>query len=374
MTDSPVTLPVVPLPFEQSFEVIPEDEAETSKELAETLHSIMETTFQDEGHANRSVHAKSHGLLRGRITVLDNLPPQLAQGAFAKPGTLPVVMRFSTNPGDILDDKVSTPRGLALKIVGVDGPRLPGSEGDVTQDFVMQNAKAFTAANPKAFLKTLKLLAKTTDKAPGMKKAFSALLRGVESTIEAMGGESGTLKSLGGHPQTHILGETFYSVVPFLYGPYFAKLSVVPVAESLTALTNQHVDFDGNPDGLRQAVNDYFAQHGGVWEVRIQLATDLDKMPIEDASVVWPEDVSPYVTVARIEIEPQPAWTPESVREIDDGMAFSPWHGLQAHRPLGGVMRVRKPSYEMSSGFRAEHNGCPMHEPRDESRPVQEPR
>ncbi|NBB12259.1 catalase family protein [Pseudomonas sp. SLFW] len=365
MTDLPVTrLPVVPLPFEQSFEEIPDDEAETSKELAETLHSIMETTFKDEGHANRSVHAKSHGLLKGRLIVPEGLPPQLAQGAFAKPGTFPAVMRFSTNPGDILDDKVSTPRGLALKVIGVEGPRLPGSEGDVTQDFVMQNAKAFTAANPKAFLRTLKLLAKTTDKAPGMKKAFSALLRGVESTIEAMGGESGTLKSLGGHPQTHILGETFYTVVPLLYGPYYAKISVAPVSETLTALTDKHVDFGGNPDGLRQAVLDYFAQHGGVWEVRVQLASDLKKMPVEDASVVWPEDVSPYVTVARVEVDPQPSWSPEHVREIDDGMAFSPWHGLQAHRPIGGVMRVRKPSYEMSSGFRAAHNGCPVHEPR----------
>ncbi|PWE40414.1 hypothetical protein C9I49_23990 [Pseudomonas prosekii] len=33
-------------------------------------------------------------------------------------------------------------------------------------------------------------------------------------------------------------------------------------------------------------------------------------------------------------------------------------------RPLGGVMRVLKPSYEMSAGFRAEHNGCPIREPR----------
>lgn len=228
----------------------------------------------------------------------------------------------------------------------------------------MQNAKAFTAATPKDFLKTLKLLAKTTDKMPGMKKALSMVLRGVESTIEAMGGESGTLKSLGGHPQTHILGETFYSVVPFLYGPYYAKLAVVPISESLTALTNLHVDFDGNPDGLRQAVNDYFVSHGGTWEVRIQLATDIEKMPVEDASVVWPEDLSPFVAVARLEVAPQPAWSEENVQAIDNGMAFSPWHGLQAHRPLGGVMRVRKPSYEMSSGFRATHNGCPIHEPR----------
>ncbi|WP_369300972.1 catalase family protein [Pseudomonas sp. N2-5-1-1] len=370
MNDLPVVNPAIqPLAFEPSFEQIPDDEAQTSKELAEALHGIMETTFRDSGHATRSVHAKAHGLLRGHISVLENLPATLAQGAFAKPVRLPVYLRFSTNPGDILDDKVSTPRGLAIKIVGVDGPRLPGSDGEVTQDFVMQNAKAFTAATPKAFLKTLKLLAKTTDKAPGMKKAFSALLRGVEATLESMGGESGTLKSLGGHPQTHILGESFSSVVPMLYGPYYAKVAVVPVSSNLTALTDLHVDFGDNPDGLRAAVEAYFAQSGGTWEVRVQLATDLEKMPIEDASVQWPEDLSPYVTVARIDLEPQAAWSPENVQKIDDGMAFSPWHGLAAHRPLGGVMRVRKPAYEMSSGFRAEHNGCPIHEPRPSTTP-----
>lgn len=363
VNDYPVTLHT-PLRFEPGFEQVPDDEGDTAKELADTLRSIMQTTFEDNGHAFRSVHAKAHGLLRGHITIPDGLAPELAQGAFAKPGTLPVVLRFSTNPGDVLDDKVSTPRGLALKIVGVEGARLPGSEGDVTQDFVMQNAKAFTAATPKAFLKTLKLLAKTTDKGPGLKKALSAVLRGVESAIEAAGGESGTLKSLGGHPKTHILGETFSTVVPFLYGPYFAKLEVVPVAPALTALTDQPVDLDDKPDGLREAVSDFFATQGGAWEVRIQLATDLDKMPIEDASKQWPEDLSPFVTVARIEVPAQPSWNAESVKTIDDAMAFSPWHGLQAHRPLGGVMRVRKPAYEMSSQFRASHNGCPMHEPR----------
>ncbi|WP_213878756.1 catalase family protein [Pseudomonas sp. dw_358] len=371
MSDLPVNpANLHPLPFQPSFEQIPDDEAQTSQELAETLHSILETTFKDNGHAHRSVHAKSHGLLYGHLTVLDNLPTHLAQGAFAKPGTVALALRLSTNPGDILDDKVSTPRGLAIKLIGVEGPRLPGSEADVTQDFVMQNAKAFTAPTPKAFLKTLKLLAKTTDKGPGLKKAFSAVLRGVESAVEAVGGESPTLKSLGGHPQTHILGETFYSVVPFLYGPYYAKLSVVPVAPELKALTDQHVDFGDNPDGLRAAVNAYFSAHGGTWEVRIQLATDIEKMPIEDASVIWPEDLSPYLTVARIDVPAQPAWNAEKAREIDDGLSFSPWHGLAAHRPLGGVMRVRKPAYEMSARYRGTHNGCPMHEPRPKGQDV----
>ncbi len=353
-----------PLHFSPAFESVPADEAETIAALTESMRGIIEATFRDGGHAIRSVHAKSHGLLQGEMRVLDNLPETLAQGAFARPGTFPVVLRFSTNPGDILDDSVSTPRGLAVKIIGVDGDRLPGAEGQVTQDFVMQNAPAFSAPNPKAFLGTLKAMAATTDRAQPLKKALSAVLRGAESVLEAVGTESATLKSLGGHPETNLLGETFYTMVPFLYGPYVAKLSVAPVAASLQALTDAPVAVNGHPNGLRDAVNAHFAAHGGEWEVRVQLCTDLDAMPIEDASVPWPEDRSPYVAVARITVGPQPAWTDARSAAVDDGMAFSPWHGLAAHRPLGGVMRSRKPSYEMSAGFRASHNGCPMHEPR----------
>lgn len=266
-------------------------------------------------------------------------------------------MRFSTTPGDVLDDKVSTPRGLALKLIGVDGERLPGSESDITQDFVMVNAPVFTSSTPKAFLSNLKLLAKTTDKAPRAKEALSAVLRGAEAMIEKLGGESATLKGLGGHPETHILGESFYTAAPLLYGPYFAKLSVAPASHELAALTDFAVDLDDKPNGLRDAVSDLFSRNSAEWEVRVQLATDIDKMPIEDASVRWPEDESPYVTVARIFVAPQSTWNGTRVAMIDEGMAFSPWHGVSAHRPLGVVMRSRKAAYEMSAQFRRERTG-----------------
>jgi hypothetical protein len=357
-------LPIQPLLFDPAFEQIADDEAETTQALVETMRRIIETTSHDYNHAVRSVHAKSHGLLQGRLKILEGLPAELAQGLFSSTGEYPVVMRFSTNPGDLLDDSVSSPRGLAIKVIGVEGDRLPGSEGQVTQDFVMVNAPAFSASTPKAFLKSLKLLAATTDKAPGLKKALSAVLRGTERVIEAVGGESATLKGLGGHPETHILGETFYTSVPLLYGRHYTKLSVVPVSPTLKALTDAPLNVNGKPNGLRDAVSEYFAQQGGIWEVRVQLATDQDKMPIEDASAQWPEDESPYFTVARLEVEPQSSWTEARAREVDDSMAFSPWHGLAAHRPLGGIMRSRKPAYEMSSGFRGQFNGCPIHEPR----------
>ncbi|MBD1550859.1 catalase family protein [Pseudomonas typographi] len=354
---------VQPLPFDPAFEQKPDDEDQTIAEMVEVLRSISQTTYASGGHALRSVHAKSHGLLKGTFEVLGGLPAEYAQGAFAAPLKGPCVLRLSTNPGDILADSVSTPRGLAVKMIGVPGTRLAGSEGLQTQDWVMQDAPAFSAPTPKAFLKTLKLLAKTTDRAEGLKKALSAVLRGSEKVVEAFGGQSPTLKSLGGHPETHPLGETFYTLVPILYGKHFAKLSVAPVSPELQALTDAPLNVNGKPDGLREAVNDFFATQGGVWEIRVQLGVDIEKTPIEDASVVWPEALAPYVTVARIEVPAQPAWTEALSKQIDDGMLFSPWQALAAHRPLGGIMRSRKPAYEMSGQWRAEHNGCPMHHP-----------
>lgn len=356
-------LPVTPLLYDAAYEKPEEDEAETTQEFIETLQKIADTVRKDEGHAYRSVHAKSQALLLGRLTVLPDLPPALAQGVFAQAGSYPVAMRFSTAPGDVLHDAISTPRGLAVKLVGVQGERAVFSAGQATQDFVMVNGPAFSAPNAKKFLKTLKLLASTTDKAPGLKKALAATLRGVETLVEKAGGESATLKAMGGHPETHVLGETFYTQVPMRFGPYMAKLSVAPVSPELVALTDAPVDLSDRPNGLRDAAVEHFATQGGVWEVRVQLCTDIETMPIEDASVAWPEDQSPYIAVARIETTPQVAWSEARAAAVDDGMSFSPWHTLAAHQPIGSIMRVRKTVYEQTAKYRSQHSGTPMQEP-----------
>jgi hypothetical protein len=354
-----------PLPYVAAYEVPEEGETETRDELLETLHGISEVTFRDSGHALRSVHAKSHGLLVGELRVLPDLPQDYAQGIFSVPGTRPVAMRLSTVPGDMLDDSVSTPRGLAIKVVGVDGERLPDSEGDITQDFVLVTGPNFGAHTAKQFLGSLRLLARTTDKAPHAKNALSAVLRGAEKALEAVGGSSGTLKALGGYPATHILGESFFSQVPILYGRFMAKLAVYPVSPALLALVNAPISLSGEPNALREAVVAFFAEQSAEWELRVQLCTDIAKMPIEDSSVPWPEELSPYVPVARLTAPPQTAWSPARSALIDDGMAFNPWHGITAHRPIGSIMRVRKLAYAMSSHFRGDHNKLPIVEPRD---------
>lgn len=352
-----------PLRYQPAYESLEEDEAETTRELEETLVKIASIVHKDEGHAYRSVHAKSHGLLMAELQIPAGLPPTLAQGLFAKAGNHPVVMRFSTSPGDLLDDAISTPRGLSIKIIGVEGERAAGAENGTTQDFLMVNGPVFSAPTAKAFLRPLKLLASTTDKAPGLKKVLAAALRGLETIVEKAGGESGLLKTMGGHPETNILGETFFTQVPMLYGPYMAKLSIAPVSPELVALTDAPVDLTDRPNGLREEVLSHFAQQGGVWEIRVQLCTDIEAMPVEDASVEWPQDLSPFVTVGRIVAKPQVSWSEARARAVDDGMSFAPWHALAAHRPIGSVMRVRKTAYEVSARFRNSHNGVTLEEP-----------
>jgi hypothetical protein len=340
-----------------------EGEAETGRELVVVLRKIAETTYEDGGHALRAVHAKSHGLLSGELIVAEGLPEVLAQGLFATPGRHQAVLRFSTTPGDLLDDNVSTPRGLAVKVLDVEGPRLPGSEDATTQDFLFVNGKTFGGPNGKGFLSNLKLLAPTTDKMEGLKVALSTVLQAAERGIEALGGKSATVISLGGHPETNILGESFFGQLPFLYGPYIAKIALVPVSPNLTALTGAAVDLHHKPDGLREAIVAALEQEGGEWEMRIQLATDLRQTPIENSAILWPEDQTPFIAVARLVVGPQTAWSKPRSAAVDDGMAFSPWNGLAAHRPLGSIMRMRKAVYEMSADFRSTRNACPVHEP-----------
>lgn len=356
-------LSIRPVVYDPSFEIEEENEQEVIDGINEEMRKILETTSKDYGHAVRSVHAKAHGLLIGEFEVLPGLPEALSQGLFAHPKTYETVLRFSTNPGDILDDSVTTPRGLSLKLMGVEGERLEGSEGDATQDFIVVNAPVFAAPTAGEFLKTLKLLASTTDTPQVFKKVLSGVLRGAENVLEAIGTESGTLKTLGGHPDTHILGETFFSQAPMLYGKYMAKLQVVPVLDAMKALKGEKIGSEGHPNAIREVVQDYFSKHGAEWEVRVQLLTDPETMPLEDASVEWPQDKSPFIPVARLRVARQESWSEERAAKLDDGLLFSVWHGLAAHRPLGSIMRARKSAYEKSGAFRSAFNGCPLHEP-----------
>jgi hypothetical protein len=318
--------PVEPVEFGPGIEHEEANESAADADLETALKEIRENTYKNSGHARRTLHAKSHGILFGTVTVPGNLPPVLAQGLFSKAGEYKAIVRFSTVPGMILKDSISMPRGVALKIQGVHADRLLGSSGD-EQDFLMVNAPTFGAPTVKAFSEVIRTaVANLTEDSKGF-----------------------------GVPDNEILGETFWSQTPFLYGKYLCKFSPAPVSAALKARTNKHLDVDGKPNALRDSVVEYFAQESGEWDLKVQLNTDLQSMPIEDSTVPWPEDKSPYITVARLSLPAQDAWSSTNVATVDEGMSFNPWNGSAAHRPLGSINRARKPTYPASIGFRVGH-------------------
>ena len=351
-----------PVRYSPDVEDVKPDEGQTIDQLNETFDIILETVAKDSGHAVRSVHAKSHGILEGVLRIDPNLPPELAQGLFAKPGEHKVYMRMSTNAGDILPDAVSLPRGLALKVLDVEGERLPDAEG-TTQNFIMVNGKVFQAKTAEKFLGSLKLLAKTTDRAEGLKVAASTVLRGVNKALTAVGIEIPAVGSLGGAPNVDPLGETYYSLTPFRYGDHIAKFSVAPVAPDLTALTGTEIDASGRPNAIRETVQSEMQAIEGVWEFRVQLCRDLERQPVEDPTVEWKEDEAPFQRVGLITIRPQDSWDAARVQAVDEEMRFSVWTGLAAHQPLGNINRARNIPYRHSAEFRQRFNGCPIHEP-----------
>ena len=72
------------------------DEEKVFSEIASRMQHISELVSDRARHATRSVHAKSHGLLKAELTVLEGLPEPLAQGMFRRGGAYQAIMRFST--------------------------------------------------------------------------------------------------------------------------------------------------------------------------------------------------------------------------------------------------------------------------------------
>jgi hypothetical protein len=87
-------------------------------------------------------------------------------------------------------------------------------------------------------------------------------------------------------------------------------------------------------------------------------------MPIEDATVEWPETQSPYLTVARIVAPAQNAFSDARVAYFNEALAFRPAHSLAAHRPIGSIMRARLAVYGAISRLRHARSGTPELEPR----------
>ena len=347
--------------YQDNVETIAPDESETNAKIVEVMTEGMHLAREKYGRSVRISHAKAHGLLKGHLIVKDGLPRELAQGLFAQPGRYEVLVRMAQQPGELLDDsKISTDRGMSVKVLGVNGPKLEGHTA-ATQDWVFDVGKQFLAGGPKEFLQAFKPNAEIAPKlSDSVKGAVSTAARATNAVLNAVGANSEKL-AFYGHPVVHPASESYFSQTAFRYGEYVAKLGFFPDSPGLEALKAQPFD-PQTPDALREAMNEFFKTNPAEFELRVQLNTGLDEMPIENAQAEWPEALSQYQAVARLIIPPQIAWDPAKDGYFED-LSFSPAHALAAHRPLGGINRARLVAYRALSQTRLQNNGKTMERP-----------
>lgn len=339
------------------------NESRLIEDIIEHMAQARQQVFDKHRHAVRDAHAKSHAFLKGILTV-PVLPPHLAQGIFAEPGHYDVMVRLSAAPGDLRSDQVPVPHGFALKILNVPGARLLAddpSDGK-NQDILMVNIPVLAFGTLRKYQQMLPLVTRAEQAPDPMLKGMRSMARSLNTLVDKAGLEVPVTLKGWARSQNHILGETYHTMAALRYGDYMAKLSVVPESTSVRQLTNIPMQIS-HDSSIRDLVRDFFKHHSADYVLRAQLCTSLERMPIEDASVLWPEEESAHQTIGTLHFPKQDSYSPERRVYADDVLSFNPWHGVQAHQPLGSIMRVRKQAYERSASFRHRMNTQPRAEP-----------
>src|SRR5260370_28128980 len=178
---------------------------------------------------------------------------------------------------------------------------LPNHAGQVTQDFVFNNASTFHSARAKDFLKSITLLDRHADDSEALKQVVSSVAQTAEGGLELVGDKSAFLKGFG-HPPTHPLGETYHTAVPLRFGDYFGKMHLVPVSSNLTALRGKYVDHPDSWNCVKDSIVKFFQTETAVWELRVPLCPDLSKGPDQDASDGLDAQIGPPFTIRRVTV------------------------------------------------------------------------
>ena len=359
------TTPTAYVRFADGVEEIQPNEDQLIDETVAAMARVTKLMFEKYRHAIRDAHAKSHGILRGELHVYPNLPEHLAQGMFREAKTYPVIIRLSSAPPTIGSDASPAVKGLAIKIIGVEGKKFLLDQADeVTQDFLMVNDTIIPTGDIKSY-HDLQLKQEKIMHAPEfVQNAITGAGVLANKVLEALGSNKEVPLIAPKHPNNNILGELYTTLGAIRFGGYVAKIGIAPLSDSVKALTGQEVDIK-EEGGWRDLVVDFFHAQGAEYELRAQLCTDLKTMPVEDASIDWPQDQSPYQALGKIVLPAQEAFSPARRVFADDVLSFNPFHCLPEHLPLGSINRARIKAYETSTAYRHRMNAQPRIEPRD---------
>ncbi len=299
------------------------------------------------GAFERGGNTKTHGLVRGEFIVHDGLPEKFRHGVFAQPKSYRAWVRFS-GPGPYITPDIEDVgfMSISIKLMGVPGAKLLDDE-KFTQDMFGVSTPTFVTPDTKA---NAQLQLESVKNA----QIFYFLNFQRSHILDFI------MQSLWIKTQSSPFEAPYFSCVPYLLGEGQAmQYSVWPKSNKRTPVPR--LPFRPPNDYLRDAM--MAALEGEVeLDFRVQLQTNAHLMPIENAAVLWPERLSPRVSVATLRLPPQ-KFNSAAQMEFAKRLTYNPWHCLPEHRPLGNQSRARRRMYFELSRLRQRMNVASHYEP-----------
>lgn len=322
------------------------------KLVAEMSQRVVATTEMEKRGTliPRYNQPKTIACLSGEFRVNDDVPPPLKQGLFANAARYPVMARFAN--ASQWDDSEKDIRGVSLRVSNTQAQSIWGEPG--VQDFLFNSYPALFVATPEEFLAFMR--ARQEGSRTSLIKFF---LSPFDPHLKAL---LTVLKARGKHKSP--LDIRYWSTVPSALDERTTAQGIPPadvqaVKYSLTPCSDYQTDAIVEPgeNQLRAALSAHLQQDPACFEFGVQTRTDPENMPMEDASVIWDEDDSPFVTVATVTFDAQTVDSPESLAQCEKRQ-FNPWQSQAAHAPLGRMNAVRKAVYA-SGAYLRDTRGTP---------------
>ena len=300
------------------------------------------------GRFERGGNTKTHGIVRGEYMIHDNLPGELRHGIYAQPRMYRAWVRFS-GPGPYITPDIDDIgfMSISIKLLGVPGPKLMDEE-KFTQDMFGVSTPTFvtpdTDANAQLQVESLKNT-----------QIYYFLNFHRSHVLDFI------MQALWLKTQSSPFEAPYFSCVPYLLGEGHAmQYSVWPRSTRRTPIPR--LPLRPPDDYLRDAMAATLAKEDVEFDIRLQRQTDSHLMPLENNAVLWPEKLSPRVSVATLRIPRQKFDFPAQL-DFAKSLSYNPWHCIPEHRPLGNQSRARRRMYDTLSKLRHSMNGVPLYEP-----------
>ena len=300
------------------------------------------------GGFERGGNTKTHGIVRGEFIVHNNLPKELRHGIYADSRTYRAWVRFS-GPGPYITPDIDDVgfMSISIKLMGVPGPKLMDDE-KFTLDMFGVSTPTFVTPDTKA---NAQLQIESVKNA----QIFYFVNFHRPHLLDLI------MQSLWIKTQSSPFEAPYFSCVPYLLGEGQAmQYSVWPKSKKRTPIPR--LPFRPPDDYLRAAMVASLAEGDVELDIRLQLQTDPHLMPIENNAVLWPEKLSPRVSVATLRLPRQKFDSPAQI-EFEKRLSYNPWHCIAEHRPLGNQSRARRRMYAELSKLRHTMNAVPHYEP-----------